>query len=287
MLKTVIDKSTYDSMPADIQKEYSAKGENFELQLDGAVTTGDRDRLQEALRKERNDRETLEKSLKRYGKVTPEEATRLGDEIADLRMKLELSGANPAQIEERVSKLVESKLAVARRPLEQQLAEHLETNKTLAEKVAAYERADRSRKVLGALRDPGLVEKLGLKTDLMDDAYDLWVQHNFTLDAEGRVVTSDAFGTPGLPPETALKELRTEGKKRHLFGDTSGAGAGGGNNALPAGANPFTEEHFDLAKIGAVVRQNPAQATRLAVAATTKKHNAINYLPADLRPKQN
>lgn len=283
-LKMVLD--SIEGLGADVAKEYVQRDGKYELQVEGAKSQGDVDRVTEALRKEREDHDVAKKTLKRYGAHTPEAVTTMADEVTDLRLKLEGVGASPAKLEETISARVNQQLAAAKRPLEQKIQELDETNKTLTDRVGGYERVERTTRITSALRDQTLVEKVGLKADLMDDSYDLWSLHNFTVDAAGKVVTSDAFGTPGLPPEVAMKELRTEGKKRHLFGDTVGGGAGGAGKDLPAGGvNPFAEGTFNLTKLGAIVRDNPAQAQRLAASATTKTWNAHQYLPPELQPK--
>ena len=285
MLTTVISAEAYSALKPEIQAEYALKGDKYELQLEGGFTSGDRDRLQEALRKEREQREATEKLLKKYGSLQPDQAAALTDEVTALRLKLEMAGARPEEIEKKVQTLVDQQIASAKRPLEQKVQELSEENKTLAQKVGEFEAGARRAKIRGALRDPALVKELGMAPDAMDDSYDFWVDHYFTVDAAGSVVTSDAYQTPGLTPQTALKELRTAGQKRHLFGTTQGAGATAGGGGGAGGPNPFMEDTFSLTAISRMVVDNPQLAARMAVAARKKGYDPVEYLPPALRPQ--
>lgn len=283
MLKMILDQETFDALDASLQSEYTERDGQFVLQVDGVFSPIDRNKLNEALRKEREDHGKAKAALKKFGTRSPDAIDALETQVADLQAQLDTTGGDPKERQANVDKLVETRLAARIKPLERQIAE-LGTQLGERDQTIQSLNADRARgSVVGALRSPEFVKSMGLNPDVQDDAFDLWALHNFTVDPDGRVVTSDAFGTPGLAPADAFKELKAENKKRHWFGETAGGGANGGRGKESfTGANPFAQGTYNLTKAAQIVRDNPQLAVRMAKAATTDKWNAMQYLPKEL-----
>jgi hypothetical protein len=74
--------------------------------------------------------------------------------------------------------------------------------------------------------------------------------------------------TPGIDPVTWFTEILP--KRPHWQGPSVGGGAGGnrGGGSFD-GANPWTAESWDMTKQGAMYRQDPAKAAKMAESAGT------------------
>lgn len=283
MLKMILEKADFDALAADLQGEYAERDGKFVLQVDGAFSAIDRDKLTEALRKEREDHGKAKGALKKFGARTPEQLDELDAQVLELQTQLSAAGGDPAKRKAEIDGLVEQRLAARVKPLERQIEELRTENGTLSTENGTL-KTERSRgAVIAAVRSQELIKAVGLNPDVQDDAFELWAQHNFRVGEDGRVVTTEAFGTPGLTPLDAFKDLAREGRKRHWFGETSGGGAAGARGRESFGENPFAQKTFNLTKIGVVVRDNPELAKRMARAAHNDKHDALKYLPASLR----
>jgi len=140
----------------------------------------------------------------------------------------------------------------------------------------------RTSKIVGTVADPGLLKDAGIVPDAVEDIK-LWALHNFDVDDDGNVVSKETLGTPGLSPKEVYADLKSQGMRRHWFGITKGAGAGGGKPGESFGDNPFEKGKFNLTKIGAIVRQDPKKAVRMAKAASKDGYDATKHLPKELR----
>jgi len=273
-----------EDVPEPIREEYVERDGRYELQLDGAVSVADRDRLQRALAKEREDHKASKKRLQSYGELTPEKIEELTSERDELKLQLEAAGSqDDEERTKKIEELAEKRAALRVRPFERKVKEFQAELENISGERDRLLQEKRTNTVLSAVTDASLLKEAGVVPDAVEDVK-LWALHNFEIDeATGKVVSKETLGTPGLAPKEVFADMKSQGTRRHWFGATSGAGATGGKASESFGENPFAQDKFSLTKIGAIVRQDPEKARRMAAAASTKDWDAKRFLPKELR----
>lgn len=255
---------TYDTLeeiPEAFRELYTEKDGKFVLTgVIGMKTQADIDRLNEALRKEKNDH-----------KATRDKYAPLADlEIDDVLEKLdkypELEAAAGGKLDEtKLNELVESRLRAKTAPLERQLAQ---ANQKIAEQegsITEYREKDRRRAIHDAVRSAATEAKL--RQEALEDAL-LYGERVFDVDEDGNVITKDNVGvTPGVDPRVWLTEMQP--KRPHWWGESSGGGARGGAGGGGGGANPWSAQSWNMTEQGRIFRENPERAKQMAASAGT------------------
>ena len=277
MLKVIVD--SLDDVPESIRDEYVERDGKFVLQLDGAFSTLDRDALQTALGKERQETKKAREQLRKFGDLTPDSIEELRAQNEQLQLQLETVNAeSDEERNKKIEELVERRAAARVRPLERKLEQIGGELQEIAGERDNLRRERTQNAVIGAVTDPALLKEFGIVPDAVEDIR-VWATMNFEIE-EGtdRVVSRDTLGTPGLAPKDVYADMRTQGQRRHWFGSTQGAGASGGRDGNNFANNPFAEKTLNLTKIGEIVRSNPQMAIRMA-----KAVGGARYLPQSLR----
>lgn len=283
MLEVIVE--SLDNVPEAFHGEYVERDGKFVLELKGAFSQIDRDALQGSLRKERADHKDTRGKLTAFGEHTPETIETLVTAGEDLQLQLDASGGTDEERLKKIDELAERKSLARIKPIERKLeALNLEFGTVTGERDKLLgEKA--TNKIIAAVTDPAVLKEAGLVPEAVEDVK-LWALANFEIDEHsGKVVSRDTLGTPGLTPKDVYGDMKTNNQRRHWFGPTTGAGAGGGRAGDSFDKNPFAQETFSLTNIGKAVQADPARAVRMAKAATTKDRDALKFLPASIRPK--
>ena len=229
--------------------------------VNGLKTPQDVANVQEALRKEREDHGKVKKDLKDWtalGKL--DDVHVMIDEHPVLKAAAEGTG----DLEEKISKQVETRLAAVKAPLDRQIEKLTEVNGeltltntglqgkiTLGEKNEILTKAASQAKVLPTAISDILVIA-GSQMEFVD----------------GKLVTGENGPVAaGLDPVAYMSEMTTQ--KPHWFPPTAGGGAGGGGPGGGFANNPFSDEHWNMTEQGTVFKADKARATKMAEAAGT------------------
>jgi len=281
-LKVILD--SLDDVPEAVQSEYVEKDGKFVLQLDGAYSAIDRDNLQKALKKERDEHKTAKQRLQKYGELTPEALEELRSKNEELTLQIETLGStDEAERTKKIDELAERRALARIKPIERQFNELKSQFEGVTGERDTLLRERKTNAIVNAVTDPVVLKEAGIVPDAVEDIK-LWGLAHFDVDENGKVVSKESIGTPGLAPKDVFGDLKTNGQRRHWFGTTTGAGASGGKGSESFSDNPFAQGTFNLSKIGLLVKNDPQKAVRMAKAATSKSHDALKFLPKALRP---
>lgn len=253
-------------IPDGFSKLYTQQGDKWVLTgVKGMKTQEDITRLQEGLKKERNDHKAVKAQLDAYSTLgTPEELT---EKLHTLE-ELEVSGGQPgAKTDEKINSLVEVRIKNKLLPLERELAE---TKKQLADQtvvVENYKTTERNDKIKNSVR--AAAAEAGVRTTVLEDI-EMFAERHFELTEDGDVMTRDGVGvTPMINPQVWLSELKA--KKPHWWPDSVGGGGQGGlgnPNGL-TGGNPFSYDGWNLTEQGKLIKADRPRAEQLAKSAGT------------------
>ncbi len=273
-----------DSVGEAFRGEYVERDGKFVLDVTGAFSEVDRNKLQESLRKERDDHKSTRGKLKAFGENTPDSFTTLSDKAEELQLALDATEGSDEERAAKNEELAERKALAKIRPLERQLKTVNEAMLGITSERDGLLSDKRRAKILGTVLSPKLLKEVGIVAEASDDV-ELWALHNFEVDEHSeKVVSKESLGTPGLGPKDVFTEMKANGQRRHWFGPTQGAGAAGGKGGEQFENNPFSEETFSLTRIGQLVKADTAKAVRMAKAASSKSYDALRFLPAELKP---
>ncbi len=273
-----------DDVDEAFRGEYAERDGKFVLDVIGVFSEIDRTKLQEALRKERDEHKTTRGKLGKFGENTPERFVELTDKTEELQLALDATGAeNDEERAAKIEELAERKSLAKIRPLERQLKTVNDAMLGITSERDKLKAKERRATVLSSVLSPTLLKEVGVVADAAEDV-ELWALVNFEIDEHsGKVVSKDSLGTSGLSPRDVFTEMKAEGRRRHWFGPTQGAGADDGKGRESFQNNPFSQETFSLTRIGQLVKADAPKALRMAKAASGKGYDAMKYLPEELR----
>ena len=259
-----------DDLPDSIDPRelYVERDGKFVLDADGVKTQVDIDKLQNALKKERDDHRGTKSKVKSYGDLTPEAITEMQDELEELRAA---PGQKGRPSEETINKLVEARVAKEKRELEKQLKLKTDENVALTGEVTELRGKDKKRRLKDTITDLTRGEKgLKIRPEALEDA-ELYAERIFDENEDGQFVTKEGVGVePGQSPRELFVGIQTDGKRPHWFQETQGAGAGGngkGGGGKHTGPNPFDKKTFNITVASGMMKADPIQARRLINAA--------------------
>jgi len=253
--------TTEAEIPAEHKTLYSQVGDSWVLTgVSGIKTQDDIDRLQEGLRKEREDHKATKDTLRSYQSIgDPEEIQTKLDRFD------ELEAASGDKIDEaKINEMVEARMKTRTAPLERQIAKLTEERDTLTGTVTDYQQKDVRRTIHDDLRKAATSAKV--RDTALDDV--LLYESVFTVDEHTKkVVTKDGVGvTPGIEASVWLSEVKNN--KPHWWPESKGAGANGGDGTGGV-ANPFTAENWNLTEQGALIKADRNKADQMAKSAGT------------------
>lgn len=265
MLKAIVD--SLDNVPEELKQYYTEKNGKFELTGEGIVTAADVARVQEGLRKERNDHKELrEKITANLGDVKIEDVRGLLDKIPELELAAK-GNLDTAKVDE----IVQSRIKSVTAPLERKLTQ---TEKDLSEardKIGAHENEKKTQKIKDRIVE--LTTGSNAKFKVVPEAIgDIMLHANgiLEIDDQGEIRTKDGVGvTPGLGPDAWLSDTLASKPHWCLPSEGIGAGGSGGNRGGNAGPNPFSFEHWNLTEQGKIYISDKSKAEQLAKLAGT------------------
>lgn len=273
LLKASVTK--IDDVPEQYRDLYTvkkdAKGVDvWEIQIDGAKTQGDMDRLNAAMIKERKEHgETSAKfkvateSLAAFGETTPAQVAEFTEKLANL----EAAGASDIQknfqelLATRVAAVVDGKVKIATDKLTKQLGDLTTQHTTVTQENDRLKMSDLHRTIDDSVRDAAVASKMlpAAQVDALMRA-----RSAFTV-VDGKVVTTD-----GLTPSDWVEQRKADAG--YWWPVARGAGAQGsdGSGNFNAADNPWTRGAWNITKQGEIVRADPAKAERFATSAGVK-----------------
>lgn len=259
MLKAIVD--SLDEVDAKYHDLYVEKDGKFHLQVEGIEHTPVVKLLKDEAAKSRIKARTAEDALGKF--------TGLGATAEEIQAKLdridELEATNGGKIDEtKIEQIVEgrikTKLAPVQRELDQAKTQLLEKDGV----IAGYKDRDLRLTIADSIRVAG--KKSGLLDTAIDDAI-LLGERVFAVDEVGSVTAKENVGvTPGIDPAVWLTEMQP--KRPHWWGPSQGGGATGGKTG-GGGANPWSNEHWNMTEQGRLYRENPTRAEQMAKSAGT------------------
>lgn len=250
-----------NDIPEDYRSLYSVSNGVFILTgVSGVKTQDDIDRLQESLRKEREDHKHTKEHLRSYNVIgDPNEIQQKLDRIQ------ELEAASADKLDEnKLNEIVEGRIKSRTAPLERDLMKLTEERDSLKNSVIEFETQNKRRMIHDELRKASMTAKV--RDTALDDV--MLYDSVFTIDeSTGRVITKDNVGvTPGIDASVWLTEIKNS--KPHWWPESHGVGARGGDAGGGAN-NPFSADNWNMTEQGRIVRDDPAKADQLARAAGT------------------
>ena len=256
-LKTIYEKQ--EEIPEGFGELYVEKNGKFELNaIEGIKTQADIDRVNEALKKERNDHKIVRDKLQAFGEVDPATLPVLQEELAEAKARLDNLTAEGKLDETKVQAQIDAAVNRAVGPVTRDkdaLARQLEAaKKVVAEKeveITNVKKEQQQERVRNTLRDAVIAAKV--VPTAIDDAV-LVGERMFEL-VDGKLVTKADNGmTPGLNPKEWAKDM--EEKRPHWFPTSVGGGAQGGKGGSTSlKENPWSVEGWNLTKQGQVVKE--------------------------------
>ena len=256
-LKLVVEK--LDEIDSKYHDLYTEKDGKYEFSgVEGMKTQADIDRLQTALKKERDDHKATKEKLKGLPDKTVDEI------VADLDRIPELEAA--AKGAGNVDELVEAKIQSRLKPIERERDKYKKELDEASAQVTAYQGKERTRTIQDAVRT-AIGKQQGFQQSAIEDALIIG-ERVFEIDDAGHVVTKDGVGvTPGISAEVWLTEVQTS--RPHWWASSQGGGAGGNRGGVSGAANPWTHEAWNMTEQGRIYREDSAKAEQMAKSAGT------------------
>lgn len=276
-VEMLIEQEAYDGLDPILQGEYIERDGQFQLDVTGAFSEVDRNKLDGALKKERLVTKELRGKNAAFGDLDPEKYAGFETQIEELNATIE-AGTDPEKLQTAAQKIADSKIKAATDPLHREI-------KDLSGQlgVVTVERDGFSSTITTGETNTAVLAGFhaeGVKGESHADADVLrWAKEAFTVDDEGNIVSTAMTGTEGLSIDDTFKDMVRNNKNAHWFGTTAGAGATGGKNgAAHKGPNPFGEKGVlnestgNLTEAGIMSKTDPATAKRLAKQAGTERY---------------
>ena len=252
--------ASQDEIPEEYRGLYTEVGGEWVLTgVSGIKTQDDIDRLQEGLRKEREDHKKTKDTLRTYQSIgAPEEVQAELDKIEEYK-----AAADGKMDDEKINQIVESRIKSRTAPLERQITKLTEERDGLQTTVGEFETKDKRRTIHDDLRKAATGAKV--RDTAMDDI--MMYDSLFEVNELGKVVTKDGVGvTPGVDASVWITEAKQS--KPHWWPESQGTGARGGDGNTGA-TNPFTAENWNLTEQGKLVQQDRIKAEQMAKSAGT------------------
>jgi len=257
-----------EDVPEGIKSFYAKKGDRWELNvsidgIEGVKTFTDFEKLNSALRKERNDHKLIRDKFKPIGDRDLNELLTASDRITELEEQLEAAaGDDPKKID----KLVEARIKARLAPIERERDQLKTQLETASVTIKTFEGEKRTRAIHDSVREASVKAKL--LPEALDDALML-AERVMDVAEDGNVSVKEGSGYGiGLNPTGWLIEMQQ--KRPHWWGPTNGGGAGGNRGGGNGIKNPWTNENWNMTDQGALVIKDPGLAAQLAASAGTK-----------------
>lgn len=260
-LKTVYD--TEEEIPEGFAELYTERNGKWELTgIEGVKTPADVERVQEALRKEKNDHKATKQLLVPFEGLDPETIVANQTKLEEVTAQLEAINKDGRVDETKLEPIIAARVKQAVAPLER---DKLNLERQLDAQKKLVTEKDGEVVTLRTSITTGDIER-----DIRDAAAEAKVIPSAIFDAvrygrevfektdDGRVITKDVSGvTPGLTPKEWFKDQMD--KAPHWWppsvGGGSQGGGGGGRGTYSGANNPWSKAGWNLTKQGALVKQ--------------------------------
>lgn len=254
-----------DDIPEQYRDLYSEReGKLFLTGVAGIKTQADVDRVQEALRKEREDHKEARNKLSAWSDLEPDEVRKKLDRYNELEV---LARGKSEEIESKLEELTEARVRTRLSPVERELnalkAKHAEAEKMIAE----FSSQARRRSIHDKIREQA--DKLKVRAEALPDVL-LLAEAVFDVTEDGGVLTKEnPFGiNPGLSPDAWLADMQQA--RPHWWPTSSGGGANGGAGSGSFGKNPWSSDNWNMTEQAKVLRERGEEvAARMAQSAGT------------------
>ncbi len=274
-----------EDLPEVIHEHYVERDGHWELEANGAKSQTDVDKLNKALAQERLEHKAARVKIKAYGENTPDTIEELVASNEDLKLQVEAAGTEDAEEREnRVNALADSRAMAKLKPVERELKRVQDALSEVTGERDTLKIAKTRSKIQKSVADAAVDKEVGIQKDAMEDVA-LFSGYAFEENELGEVVSKEGIPglIPGMTPKEAFLEMKSNSQRKLWFGETKGAGAGGGKGGESFGDNPFKQEHFNFTKIAQITASDPEKAKRMARAAHSSDWDAMKYLPASLK----
>lgn len=246
MLNVVHDKK--EDIPETFQELYTERDGKWHLTgVAGVKTELDVTRLNDSLKKERDDHKATKEKLHVWDGMDHAEITTKLDRMAEL----EVAAGNKEEMDSKLEELTEARIKSRLAPVEREnvgLKKKLDELQVIADKL----QAEKVKRVIDDQVGAACVAAKVLPEAQADVKMLAGVV--FEVQEDGTTLTVDnPFGvTPGFSPELFIQEMqekRPHWWPRSVGGDSPGSGPGGN-----VSENPWTYENWNLTKQGEIVR---------------------------------
>lgn len=254
---------TFEEIPEKYRDLFSEKNGQYELTgVSGVKTQADVDRVQEALNKEKNDNKDIKKKLEPWKDMDHKDVM----EKLDKYPELEAKAVEHKDDDEKIEKIVTSRVTQATAPLQRDLDKLKTENEELTGQNGTLVKKRDERVVHDSIRSHAT--KANIVPTALEDILSLSGNY-FEIDGEGQVITkADAGITPGVAADVFFSEMAD--KRPHWFPPSQGTGADGDKRPGGAGNNPFSNKNWNLTEQGNIIRaEGQDKANQLAKAAGT------------------
>ena len=255
-------KAQYDSMdevPEAFRELYKdTDGKALLAEVDGVFFPADKAKLEEALRKERNDHRAVRDKLKVWDGLAPEEVRAKLDEYEPLKLLAE--GKNDGKLAEMVQARLNQTLAPVQR--------ERDTFKSELERAQVRISEMSQKETRRVIRDK--VQEALVSGKVEPDAYEdalLLAERHFEVTDDGQVITRDGLGsiTAGTQPKDWLAEMLL--KRKHWLPPSQGSGATGAKGSGATGINPWSAKNFSVTEQARYLNEHGEEKARQRCAA--------------------
>lgn len=243
-------------VPEQFQSLYEEKdGAYVFTAIDGLRTQEDINRLNESLRKEREDHKATRQKYSVFGDRDLQAIIEDLDKIEEY--KLAAKGVD----EDKLNEMVNARLKRHTNPLERERDQLQKQISELTSQVEQFKQFETKRKISDAVNE-AIRKSQGFVGTATEDAL-MFAERVFQIDENGAVVTSDNSGfTAGLEPSVWLTEMQA--KRPHWWGATVGGGSTGSRSSGNMADNPWSKAHWNLTRQMQIEMENPQRAEQLA-----------------------
>ena len=259
-LKTIYD--TAEEIPEGYADLYTERNGRWELTaIEGVKTQADVERVQEALRKEKNDHKQTKLAFAPFEGLDPEAVEKTTHDLEEAKAQLEAINKDGRIDETKLEPIIAARIKQAVAPLERDKT-NLERQLDAQRKVVT----EREGEVV-SLRTS--ITMGDIERQIRDAAADAKILPTASLDAvrygrevfektdDGRVITRDVAGVvPGLTPKEWFKDQMDKSPHWWPASVGGGSGGGGGPRGVYGGANnPWSKDGWNVTKQGALITQ--------------------------------
>lgn len=254
-----------DDIPEAFRELYAEKDGKFHLTgVAGVKTQTDIDRIQEALRKEREEHKQTKEKYSVWADLDHAEVTQKLDRFQELEVA---ASGKAEEIDKKLEELSEARVKSRIAPLEREHKKLSADHQEMLKELNSLRQEKTQRLIHDRVRQAAT--ELKVRPEAQADVL-LLADAVFSVTEHGDILTKEnPYGvSPGLDPALWLQDMQE--KRPHWWPASSGGGAGGSGASGHGSNNPWSSENWNLTKQGEIVKQHGIdKAKALAAAAGT------------------